>query len=79
VPALGGSAHDWYRVCPRLLVWDGRHLRSSQVELEGDKAPRTSIFQYRDVPAGEYEVRGVLIGRDGHERAIAQRSVMVLP
>lgn len=63
----------------RIIIDSEAYLRSSQVELDGDKPPRTSVFQYRDLPAGDYEVRGVLIGRDGHQRAIAQRSVIVLP
>jgi hypothetical protein len=54
-------------------------FRSSRVELEGENAPRTNVFQYRGLPAGEYEVRGALIGRDGRQRAIVRRSVMVLP
>ena len=63
----------------RIIIDSEAYFRSSQMELEGDKAPRTTFFQYRNLPAGEYEVRGVLIGRDGRERAVAQRSVMVMP
>jgi hypothetical protein len=34
--------------------------RSCEVELDGDRAPRTSVFWYRSLPAGDYEVRSVL-------------------
>jgi hypothetical protein len=54
-------------------------FRSSRIDLEGDAAARTTTFQYRGLPAGDYEVRAVLIGRDGRERGVARRSVMVLP
>lgn len=52
-------------------------LRSSYVQLDGEKATRVSVFQYRDLPAGEYEVRGVLIGRDGDQRAVVRRTFTV--
>ena len=37
-------------------------FRSSEVGLEGDKAPRNTFVEYRNVPAGTYEIRGVLAG-----------------
>jgi hypothetical protein len=54
-------------------------FRSSEVALEGDKAPRTNVFQYRGLPAGDYELRVALIGRDGRARANERQSVIVLP
>lgn len=53
-------------------------FRSSQIELDGAHASRIRVLQYRGLPAGEYEVRGVLIGRDGHQRAMARRMLKVL-
>lgn len=52
--------------------------RSSVVELDGPRAPRTTVFRYRGVPAGRYEVRGVLIGTHGEERAMVRQVVTVL-
>jgi hypothetical protein len=43
------------------------------------KAPRTNVFQYRGLPAGDYEMRVALIGREGRARANARQSVIVLP
>ena len=34
--------------------------RSSQIQLEGDKAPRTTNFEFRSLPPGTYEVRALL-------------------
>jgi len=52
--------------------------RSSTITLEGDRAPRTTMVEFRTVPPGDYEVTAVLIGADGHRRAIAQAHINVL-
>src|SRR6266404_5045473 len=39
--------------------------RSSAIQLEGDRAPRTAMFEFRSVPSGDYEVTAVVIGTDG--------------
>jgi hypothetical protein len=54
-------------------------FRSSQVELDGEKAPRTNVFQSRGLPAGDYEVRVALIGANGRQRASARQPLMVIP
>jgi len=52
--------------------------RSSEVELEGDRAPRTSQFEFRSLPPGVYEVRASLIGDDGQQRGIVRQQVNVI-
>ena len=52
--------------------------RSSTITLEGDRAPKTTIVEFRTVPPGDYDVTAVLIGADGHRRAIAQAHINVL-
>lgn len=52
--------------------------RSSEVELDGVRAPRRSVFWYRSLPAGDYEVRSLLIGSRGQERAMVSQAVTVL-
>jgi hypothetical protein len=52
--------------------------RSSTIPLDGVRAPRTSIFQFRDLPPGEYEVAAMVIGADGDRRAIARTHVTVV-
>ena len=52
--------------------------RSSEIQLDGESAPRTTIFQFRSLPTGEYSVRGVLKGQGGHELAIVVRKVNIV-
>ena len=54
------------------------YFRSSQVELDGRRAPRTSVFQYRGLPAGEYFVRGALLGSRGETLATVSHNVRVV-
>ena len=52
-------------------------FRSSLITLDGERAPRTNQITWRDMPGGEYAVTAVLHGSGG-QRAIAQRSVVVI-
>ena len=52
--------------------------RSSQIQLEGDKAPRTTSFEFRSLPPGTYDVRALLIGADGEQRAFARQTINVI-
>jgi len=52
--------------------------RSSEVQLEGDKAARTSLIEFRNLPSGAYEVRALLFGSDGRQRAFARQQVNVI-
>src|SRR5260370_32269440 len=52
----------------------GEFFRSSAVELEGEHAPRTNVFEFRSLPPGIYEVRARLIGADGRQRALARQA-----
>lgn len=62
----------------RISAESAAFYRSSEVELDGDRAPRTNVLRYRSLPAGDYEVRSVLIGARGEERAMARQAVTVL-
>jgi hypothetical protein len=52
--------------------------RSSEIQLDGESAPRTTLFQFRSLPTGEYSVRAVLKGQGGHRRATVERKVNVV-
>ena len=52
--------------------------RSSQIPLEGERAPEVFTVQFRDMPIGEYDVYGVLTDRTGERRAIARQHVRVV-
>jgi hypothetical protein len=53
--------------------------RSSTVQLKGDRGPKTTRFEFRSLPAGDYEVRAAVIGTDGQPAAIARGHVHVVP
>ena len=51
--------------------------RSSEMQLDGEAAPRTTYFQFRSLPSGQYSVRAILKGRGGHELAVAEQKVNI--
>ncbi len=55
------------------------YYRSSTVELDGPHAPKTSVFQWRDLPSGEYEVTARLYGPSARARAQVSQHIAVLP
>jgi hypothetical protein len=62
-----------------LVVADsGDFYRSSEIQLDGERAPRTNAIWYRSVPAGDYAVQGVLIGADGRTRATVRHAVTII-
>jgi hypothetical protein len=52
--------------------------RSSEVQLDGANTSPTSVFEFRNLPTGLYQVTGVLIGAGG-ERAKVSRLARVEP
>jgi len=52
--------------------------RSSEIQLDGDHAPRTSTFEFRSLPPGKYNVRAMLLGRSSEPRVTLQQQVNVM-
>jgi hypothetical protein len=52
--------------------------RSSEIQLDGDRAPRTTMFEFRALPGGVYQVRAVLKGSRGQHLAVVYTSVNVI-
>ena len=52
--------------------------RSSMIQLEGDKAARTNMFEFRSLPPGTYEVRANLFGSNGENRATIRQQISVI-
>jgi hypothetical protein len=52
--------------------------RSSEIQLEGDKAARTTTFEFRSLPPGTYEVRAKLYGAGREQRAAVRQQVNVM-
>ena len=61
-----------------VIAESGDFYRSSEIQLEGDRAPRTVRFEFRSLPAGEYQVRAAVLGTDGQRRALARSRVNVM-
>ena len=61
-----------------VVAESGVYYRSSRIQLDGTEAPRTISLEFRNVPAGEYDVRGVLFNSSGHERAVVRKHVSVI-
>jgi len=55
----------------------GAFYRSSDIQLEGDKAPAVTEFHLKGLPGGEYTVTAVLKNAKG-EQTMARRTALVL-
>jgi hypothetical protein len=60
-----------------IIAESDEFYRSSEVPLDGDRAPRTTIFRFRSLPPGTYQVRAVLRGAAGEELAWTQVGLSV--
>jgi hypothetical protein len=56
----------------------GEFYRASEIQLEGDRAPKTTTFEFRSLPPGEYAVTAVVVGADGRQRALARTLINVV-
>jgi hypothetical protein len=52
--------------------------RSSEITLDGDRAPRVTLLQFKSLPSGYYEVRAVLRGVSGRELASTATNVNIV-
>jgi hypothetical protein len=55
----------------------GTYYRSSEIELDGDRAPLISEFALKDLPGGEYTIAALLRDSMGGE-TVVRRTVVVL-
>jgi hypothetical protein len=61
-----------------VVAESGEFYRSSRIQLDGADAPRTISLEMRNLPGGNYDVRGALINSTGRERAAVRTQVIVL-
>jgi hypothetical protein len=52
--------------------------RSSEIQLDGEHAPRTTTFEFRSLPPGDYEVKATLLGSNGSPLATVRQQVNVI-
>jgi hypothetical protein len=61
-----------------IVAESANFYRSSEIQLNGDKAPRTNTFEFRSVPSGTYEVKATLRDANGDARAAVRSQVSVI-
>ena len=76
IRAIVPSAPDNQAI--RIVAESPDYYRASEIGLEGDQAPRTTMLQFRALPTGTYEVTATLLGSGGHRLAIARQQVNVV-
>ena len=52
--------------------------RSSQIQLDGDKAPRTTYVSFRSLPGGRYSVRVAVRGSRGQVLGYSEKYVTIV-
>jgi len=62
----------------RVEADSGRFYRSSEIELDGDKAPTLNEFRLRSLPSGEYTVVATLIDAEGDPTVVRRGTAIVL-
>jgi hypothetical protein len=60
-----------------VVAESAEYYRSSRIQLDGVDAPPTISLEMRNLPGGDYEVRGVLISSAGRERSVRQQVVVL--
>jgi outer membrane usher protein FimD/PapC len=69
---------DTYNRSLEVVAESDDFYRSSTVMLEGDRAPKTTQFEFRSLPPGEYHVSVIVTGADGRQRAISRAQAKVV-
>jgi hypothetical protein len=55
----------------------GSFFRSSEIQLDGDRAPLITEVRLKNLPSGDYTVMAVLRDQDGHQTAV-RHNVLIL-
>jgi hypothetical protein len=61
-----------------IIAESNDYYRASEVQLDGENAPRTSTFEFRSLPPGNYAVKARLLDSSGHARASTSTQVNVI-
>jgi hypothetical protein len=54
------------------------YYRGSDIQLDGERAPRTTLVYFRSVPGGVYQVSALLKDERGEELALAQYDITIV-
>ncbi len=61
-----------------VVVDSGSFYWSSERQLDGKDGPYLSVFNCRELPAGEYAVQASVVGANGRVRATARNRIIVM-
>jgi hypothetical protein len=61
-----------------VIVDSGTYYWSSERQLDGESGPYLSVFNCRELPAGDYEVEASIVGSNGKVRATASNHILVV-
>jgi hypothetical protein len=61
-----------------IVIDSPEFYRSSTIQLNGDRAPRTAMVEFRGVPGGSYEISARVLDQSGETRFFARRLVNVI-
>ena len=53
--------------------------RSSAIDLDGRSSRRVNVFNFSNLPAGQYTVSAQLIGQNGVRATTTARTVLIMP
>ena len=70
-------SHDTDNYSLMVTAESATYFTSSEVELDTPDRPRVTVVKFRDLPAGWYEVSGVVFDRNQKVKASSRRTVMV--
>ena len=56
----------------RIIVEAADYFASSDVQLDGDDAPATHQFTWKELPSGAYRVEAILTREDGERRTVSE-------
>jgi hypothetical protein len=62
----------------QIVAESSNFYRSSEIQLDGDRAPRTNTIEFRSVPSGTYEVKATLRDSTGEARASVRSQVNII-
>jgi len=62
----------------RVVAESADFYRSSEIPIDGDRAPALNVFEFRNLPSDQYAVTGILVGLNG-PRAKVSRIATVQP
>jgi hypothetical protein len=68
------ASNRWIKV----TVESESYFGSSEGQLEGERSSRLRVVQFRDVPAGTYEVRAVVLDQNGDVTGAGHTTAMVI-